>query len=64
MAMYESLITVAEAAGDTQTAALAREIQQEEEKTAQKIWSLLPNAALSAFERVTTESNATAATTR
>ena len=64
MAMYEALITVAEASGDTQTAALAREIQLEEQKTAEKVWSLLPNAAVTAFERVTTESGATAATTR
>ena len=64
MAMYEALITVAEAAGDTQTAALAREIQLEEEKTAKKVWSLLPNAAITAFERVTLESGATVASTR
>ncbi len=63
MAMYEALITVAEAAGDTQTAALAREIQAEEETTAKKVWSLLPNAAVTAFERVTTESGVTAAST-
>lgn len=52
MAMYEALATVAEAAGDTQTAALAREIQAEEERTAEKVWSLLPNAAVNAFRRV------------
>ena len=65
MAMYESLITVAEAAGDPQTAALARQIQAQEKATAQKVWSLLPQAALVAFRRVTSEgSAATAATTR
>jgi ferritin-like metal-binding protein YciE len=64
VAMYESLIAVAEAAGDTQTAALARQIQEQEKQTAQKVWSLLPNAAITAFRRVTTQgSAATAATT-
>ena len=63
IAMYESLITVAEAAGDTETAALAREIQQQEKLTAEKVWSLLPNAAVTAFRRVTAKEGATAATT-
>src|ERR1700751_1028678 len=35
MAMYEALTTVAEAAGDVETAALAREIQAEEKRTAE-----------------------------
>jgi ferritin-like metal-binding protein YciE len=38
-AMYESLATAAEAVGDTQTARLARDIQQEEKRTADKVWS-------------------------
>lgn len=63
IAMYESLITVAEAAGDTETAALARSIQQEEQRTAEKVWNLLPTAAVTAFRRVTAQSGATAATT-
>src|SRR3954451_14908969 len=46
MAMYEALATVADAAGDAQTAALAREIQQEEQATAEKIWRYLPTAAV------------------
>ena len=53
IAMYESLATVAEAAGDTQTATLARQIQAEEKRTADKVWSLIPSAAVSAFHRVT-----------
>ena len=53
IAMYESLATVAEAAGDSQTASLARSIQAEEKATAEKVWKLLPTAALEAFERVT-----------
>jgi ferritin-like metal-binding protein YciE len=60
LAMYESLINVSEAAGDAETAALAREIQSEEKATADKIWKLIPNAAVSAFRRVVGE-NVTAA---
>jgi ferritin-like metal-binding protein YciE len=52
MAMYEALATVADAAGDAQTAALAREIQQEEQATAEKIWRYLPTAAVTALQRV------------
>ncbi|MBV8895883.1 MAG: DUF892 family protein [Acidobacteriaceae bacterium] len=63
IAMYESLMTVAEAAGDTETAALARSIQQEEQRTAEKVWSLLPAAAVTAFRRVTAQSGERAATT-
>jgi ferritin-like metal-binding protein YciE len=54
LAMYEALATVAEAAGDGITALLAREIQEEERVTADKVWSLLPGAATEAFLRVTT----------
>ena len=53
LAMYESLATVAEAAGDSETVSLARSIQQQEKETAEKVWKLLPSAALEAFERVT-----------
>jgi ferritin-like metal-binding protein YciE len=52
MAMYEALSTVAEAAGDTTTAALARQIQGEEKATAEKVWRLIPNAAVTALERL------------
>jgi ferritin-like metal-binding protein YciE len=55
VAMYEALSAVAEAAGDTETAALARSIQQQEKATAEKVWKLLPSAALTAFQRVTGE---------
>ena len=53
MAMYEALATSAEAAGDTQTASLAREIQAEEKATAEKVWKLIPNASQQAFLRIT-----------
>ena len=52
LAMYQALISVAEAAGDTDTAALAREIQAEEKRMADKVWSLLTPASLEAFRRV------------
>lgn len=41
MAMYEALIVYAEAAGDMQTAALAREIQDEERQTAERIFPMI-----------------------
>ena len=53
MAMYEALATTAEAAGDTQTATLAREIQAEEKATAEKVWKLIPNAAQRAYASLT-----------
>jgi ferritin-like metal-binding protein YciE len=56
MAMYESLATVAEAAGDTETASLARQIQAQEKETAEKIWRVLPACAEQAFLRVTSDS--------
>jgi ferritin-like metal-binding protein YciE len=52
IAMFESLIAIAEAAGDTDTATLARQIQNEERATAEKVWNLIPNAAMRAFHRV------------
>lgn len=52
IAMYESLAAAAEAAGDNQTASLAHQIQAEEKRAADKIWSLIPAAAVQAFERV------------
>lgn len=52
-AMYEALATVAQAAGDSQTARLAREIQNEEKATADKVWKHIPTAALKSFERLT-----------
>lgn len=52
LAMYESLAVVAEAAGDTETAQLARSIQEQEKATAEKVWKLLPTAAVNAYRRV------------
>lgn len=49
IAMYEALAATADAAGDTETAALARSIQAEERATAERIWALIPSAAVSAL---------------
>jgi ferritin-like metal-binding protein YciE len=53
IAMYESLLSVAEAAGDSDTVALARQIQAQKKATAEKVWSLIPNAALNPIRRAT-----------
>ncbi len=62
IAMYEALATVAEAAGDTQTVTLARQIQAEEKATAEKVWKLIPSSAVEALERVAGGAKRTAAT--
>ena len=54
LAMYECLATMAEAAGDAETAELANEIQSEKRAMAQEIWNLLPAIALEAYKRVAT----------
>jgi ferritin-like metal-binding protein YciE len=55
VAMYESLATVAEAIGDQKTAFLAREIQQEEQQTAQKVWNHIAPSARRSLEKLTAE---------
>jgi ferritin-like metal-binding protein YciE len=52
IAMYEALATVAAAAGDEITASLAREIQAEEQRTADKVWSMIPAAANMSFSKL------------
>ncbi|MBV9268122.1 MAG: DUF892 family protein [Acidobacteriaceae bacterium] len=52
MAMYESLATVAAAAGDTETERLARELQSEERDDYEKAWALLGPSALAAFQTI------------
>lgn len=53
IAMYESLASAASAAGDLETERLAREIQQEERRAAEKVWPLIAPCARRAFARVT-----------
>jgi|SRR5215472_10372474 len=53
IAMYESLATMAEAAGDAETVDLVRGIQSEKQAGARKAWELLPSAAREAYERAT-----------
>jgi ferritin-like metal-binding protein YciE len=52
-AMYEALAAAAEAAGDTATETLAREIQAEEKQTAEKIWRFIASRVKIAFNLLT-----------
>jgi len=52
MAMYESLASVAAAAGDSETEVLARELQKEEREDYELAWNLLQTSARSSFETV------------
>lgn len=45
VAMYESLAQAAQVAGDTRTVELARQIQQQEKQTAEKVWAQVAPAA-------------------
>ena len=55
VAMYESMATVAEAIGDTQTATLARTIQKEEQQTAEKVWQMIAPSARRSLEKLTSD---------
>lgn len=52
-ALYEVLATVAQAAGDSATEALAREIQGERRTITEKIWHFLPSRSKIAFNMLT-----------
>jgi ferritin-like metal-binding protein YciE len=52
IAMYESLIAISEAAGDDDTAELARSIVEEEQRSAQKVWNLIAPWADTAFKKL------------
>jgi ferritin-like metal-binding protein YciE len=52
IAMYESLIAVADAAGDEDTADLAKAIQEEERRTAERVWMLISPWADTAFKKL------------
>lgn len=54
IAMYESLIAVAAAAGDQDTAELARTVQDEERSMAAKVWKLISPWAGTAFKKLAT----------
>ncbi|HWR51634.1 MAG TPA: DUF892 family protein [Bryobacteraceae bacterium] len=51
--MYEVLAAVANAAGDSETERLAREIQGEKDAMAAKVWSMLAPTARESFQRIT-----------
>jgi ferritin-like metal-binding protein YciE len=52
VAMYEALIAVAEAAGDQETALLARDIQEEEREMAANVWRLIAPWAHTSFNKL------------
>ena len=52
-AMYEALAVVAQKAGDSVTEQLAREIQEEERRTAEKVWAFIPSRSKIAFNMLT-----------
>lgn len=52
-AMYEALACVAKVCGDAATERLAREIQEEERRTAEKVWSFIPSRSKIAFNLLT-----------
>jgi len=52
MAMYEALSAVAEAAGDMETATLARELQSEEKEDHRLAWEQLPQSARASSQEV------------
>lgn len=52
MAMYEALAVVSQAAGDTKTESLARELQAEEKDDYDKAWINLRESANAAFQLV------------
>jgi ferritin-like metal-binding protein YciE len=52
VAMYESLIALTEAAGDQETAAMARDIQRAERETAGKVWRLIEPWAHTSFNKL------------
>ena len=52
-AMYETLATLARAAGDYDTEQLAKQIQTEERNAAERIWHFLPSRSKIAFNMLT-----------
>ena len=55
VAMYQSLITVAESLGDERTAQLARDIQEEEEQTARLVWDMITPSARRAVSKLASD---------
>jgi len=52
VAMYQALFIAAETAGDDQTAELARQIQAQEQETADKVWRVIAPSATRAYQAV------------
>lgn len=53
LAFYEAVANIARAAGDNDSEALARQIQNEQRIAAEKIWHLLPSRSKIAFNMLT-----------
>jgi len=53
IAMYEALASAAAAAGDSLTEQLARDIQMQERRAAELVWSLIAPSARDSFFKVT-----------
>lgn len=60
IAMYETLAAIADAAGDEDTAALARSIQEEERAAAEKVWYLIAPSAGAIFRKLAASEEVTA----
>lgn len=54
-AMYETMAVAAHAAGDIRTEKLARDIQNEERTTAERVWRFLPSRSKIAFNMLTVQ---------
>ncbi len=55
VALYETVAVMSEAAGDPETAALVRLIQNEHKAAAEKFWELLPRAVFQEYEDLARE---------
>jgi ferritin-like metal-binding protein YciE len=60
VAMYDALIAVCEAAGDVQTAGIARNIREQEKETAAKVWGFIAPCAQASFDKQLAEEHAPA----
>ncbi len=55
VAMYESMMIAADAVGDRETLALAKQIQAQERETAEKVWNMIGPCAAEAYSTVSSD---------
>lgn len=60
VAMYEALASVAGMSGDVKTEQLARDIQAQEEDTAEKVWAFIGPTAADSYQRLTKRNRSSA----